>query len=196
MKVLLVVAARSGSGKTTLVEGMLPHLRAAGLRVAAVKRTHHAVDLDRPGKDTRRLRDAGASPVALSGPGGWTGFFAEPGGDAIAAVVRTLAVSARPDLVLVEGGASLPRRRRIEVVPPGGEVATRPHALLLAVVRSERDGRRGTRAPRGVPVFHRDDAAGVAALVAAWALGRRSGASRRRPRPGLSSPASPEGPRR
>lgn len=184
-RVLLVVAGRAGSGKTTLLERLLPRLCAAGLRVAAVKRTHHDVDLDPPGKDSRRLRDAGAAPVALAGPVRTTVFLPTPRGDGTARLVRLLASRARLDLVLVEGGASLPRWKRIEVVPPGGRVTTRPASLLLAVASD------GERAPRGVPLHPRDDVAGLAARVLAWAGRRVTPASGGRPSRGPASRARP-----
>lgn len=60
------IAGYSGSGKTTLIERVLPGLRARGLTVAVIKHTHHDFDVDRPGKDSWRFREAGAVPVLLS----------------------------------------------------------------------------------------------------------------------------------
>ncbi|HQT00805.1 MAG: molybdopterin-guanine dinucleotide biosynthesis protein B [Hydrogenophilales bacterium 16-64-46] len=59
------IAGYSGSGKTTLIERVLPVLAARGLRVAVLKHTHHSVDLDQPGKDSWRAREAGAAAVLL-----------------------------------------------------------------------------------------------------------------------------------
>jgi molybdopterin-guanine dinucleotide biosynthesis protein B len=60
------IAGYSGSGKTTLIERVLPHLAARGLSVAVVKHTHHDFDIDRPGKDSWRAREAGATAVLLA----------------------------------------------------------------------------------------------------------------------------------
>ncbi|MHB1084815.1 MAG: molybdopterin-guanine dinucleotide biosynthesis protein B [Thiobacillus sp.] len=60
------IAGFSGSGKTTLIERVLPELTARGLKVAVIKHTHHDYDLDRPGKDSWRAREAGAAAVLLS----------------------------------------------------------------------------------------------------------------------------------
>ena len=59
-------AGFSGSGKTTLVERLIPVLRLRGLRVSVVKHAHHRFDIDHPGKDTFRHREAGAFEVVVA----------------------------------------------------------------------------------------------------------------------------------
>ncbi|HNZ90438.1 MAG TPA: molybdopterin-guanine dinucleotide biosynthesis protein B [Acidovorax sp.] len=59
-------AGFSGSGKTTLVEQLIPELRLRGLRVSVVKHAHHSFDIDHPGKDTYRHREAGAFEVVAA----------------------------------------------------------------------------------------------------------------------------------
>lgn len=59
-------AGFSGSGKTTLVERLIPALRLKGLRVSVVKHAHHKFDIDHPGKDTYRHREAGAFEVVVA----------------------------------------------------------------------------------------------------------------------------------
>lgn len=59
-------AGFSGSGKTTLVEGLIPSLKLRGLRVSVVKHAHHKFDIDHPGKDTYRHREAGAFEVVVA----------------------------------------------------------------------------------------------------------------------------------
>jgi molybdopterin-guanine dinucleotide biosynthesis protein B len=61
----------SGSGKTTLLTRLIPVLRAAGLTVSTVKHTHHGFDMDRPGKDTYRHREAGAHEVLVAADARW-----------------------------------------------------------------------------------------------------------------------------
>ena len=56
----------SGSGKTTLVERLIPALKLRGLRVSVVKHAHHKFDIDHPGKDTYRHREAGAFEVIVA----------------------------------------------------------------------------------------------------------------------------------
>ena len=59
-------AGYSGSGKTTLVEQVIPLLRQQGLRVSVVKHAHHRFDIDHPGKDSHRHREAGAFEVVIA----------------------------------------------------------------------------------------------------------------------------------
>lgn len=56
----------SGSGKTTLVEQLVARLRLAGQRVSVVKHAHHDFDIDHPGKDSYRHREAGAFEVVIA----------------------------------------------------------------------------------------------------------------------------------
>jgi molybdopterin-guanine dinucleotide biosynthesis protein B len=60
------ICGYSGSGKTTLVERLIQRLRAGGKRVSVVKHAHHAFDIDRPGKDSYRHREAGAFEVVIA----------------------------------------------------------------------------------------------------------------------------------
>lgn len=58
----------SGSGKTTILEKLVPRLVARGLRVGYLKHDAHRLDVDREGKDTQRLFNAGANSVAATSP--------------------------------------------------------------------------------------------------------------------------------
>lgn len=62
---ILGFAAFSGTGKTTLLTKLIPLLKNAGLRIALIKHSHHDFEIDKPGKDSYRLREAGATPVML-----------------------------------------------------------------------------------------------------------------------------------
>lgn len=62
---VLGFAARSGTGKTTLLTRLIPLLKQQGLRIGLIKHSHHDFLIDQPGKDSFRLREAGASPVML-----------------------------------------------------------------------------------------------------------------------------------
>ena len=65
------IAGHSGMGKTTLLERLLPELRARGLSVSLIKHSHKDIEIDRPGKDSYRLREAGCHEVLLLGRQRW-----------------------------------------------------------------------------------------------------------------------------
>ncbi|HBR96673.1 MAG TPA: molybdopterin-guanine dinucleotide biosynthesis protein B, partial [Gammaproteobacteria bacterium] len=60
---VLGISAWSGTGKTTLLTQAIPLLCDAGLHLGIIKHTHHSFDIDIPGKDSYRLRKAGAEQV-------------------------------------------------------------------------------------------------------------------------------------
>ncbi len=65
---VIVIAGYSGAGKTTLLEKLIPALKARGQRVSVVKHAHHRFEMDHPGKDTWRHREAGAFEVVAASP--------------------------------------------------------------------------------------------------------------------------------
>jgi len=62
---ILGFAAASGTGKTTLLTQLIPVLRKHNIRVGLIKHSHHNFQIDKPEKDSFRLREAGATPVML-----------------------------------------------------------------------------------------------------------------------------------
>ncbi len=65
---IVSIVGRSNSGKTTVLEGIIRELVARGYRVAAVKHDVHGFEIDREGKDSWRLKQAGAHTVLISSP--------------------------------------------------------------------------------------------------------------------------------
>lgn len=65
---ILGFAAYSGTGKTSLLKRLIPLLIDRGLRIGAIKHSHHDFLIDYPGKDSHSLRSAGASPVLIVSP--------------------------------------------------------------------------------------------------------------------------------
>lgn len=59
-------AGYSGAGKTRLLERLIPALKQRGQRVSVIKHAHHQFDIDHPGKDSFRHREAGAFEVVVA----------------------------------------------------------------------------------------------------------------------------------
>lgn len=96
------ITGHSGMGKTTLLERLVPALTARGLVVSLVKHSHKAIEIDRPGKDSYRLREAGCTEVVLLGDDRWALMHELRG--APEPTLAELLGRLRPcDLVLVEG---------------------------------------------------------------------------------------------
>lgn len=96
------IAGFSGSGKTTLLEQMIPAFVLEGLKVSVIKHAHHHFDVDQPGKDSYRHREAGASEVLISGGERWV-LMHELRGGAEPALEQLLKQFSPCDIVLVEG---------------------------------------------------------------------------------------------
>lgn len=96
------IAGWSGSGKTTLLEKILPRLTARGLKVSVIKHAHHGFDIDRPGKDSYRHREAGASEVLLSCGDRWA-LMHERRAEGEPTLNELLGHLSPCDLVLIEG---------------------------------------------------------------------------------------------
>ena len=115
MKVL-GIAGYSGSGKTTLLESLIPVLGLHELTVSVIKRAHHGFDVDRPGKDSWRHREAGAQEVMLASPERWV-LMRELRRDPEENLDNLMTRLSPCDLVLVEGFKSAPIPK-IEVYRP------------------------------------------------------------------------------
>ncbi len=102
---LLGFCAWSGTGKTTLLTALIPLLREQGLRLGVLKHAHHGFDIDRPGKDSWRLRKAGAEQMLVASRNRIALIrerTADSGEPALDELLEMLEMD-RLDLVLVEG---------------------------------------------------------------------------------------------
>jgi molybdopterin-guanine dinucleotide biosynthesis adapter protein len=148
----------SGSGKTTLVEQVIAQLRLAGQRVSVVKHAHHAFDIDHPGKDSWRHRQAGAFEVVIAS-------------DRRLAKIREFEVHSAPtvhqliaelvecDWVLVEGFKQADLLK-IEVWRAAtGKPAQYPHDPFVVAVCTDTAGE--LPEPTGLPVLDLNDAAAL-----------------------------------
>ena len=100
-------AGWSGSGKTTLIERIVPRLVARGLVVSLVKHAHHEFEIDRPGKDSFRHREAGCTEILVSSSARWA-LIHELRGTAELTLERALERLSSCDIVLVEGYKTYP----------------------------------------------------------------------------------------
>ncbi|PIE12951.1 MAG: molybdopterin-guanine dinucleotide biosynthesis protein B [Rhodobacterales bacterium] len=101
MRVMGIVGWKN-SGKTGLVERLVQALTARGLTVSTIKNAHHSVDVDQPGRDSYRHRQAGAGQVLLASAHRWA-LMTELRGAPAPDLPMLLAELAPCDIVLVEG---------------------------------------------------------------------------------------------
>lgn len=157
----------SGAGKTTLLTQLIPALHQRGIRVSVIKHAHHTFDVDHPGKDSYKLREAGAVQTLLGSRQRWALMTElthiepprqEPDlSELLAQLDPSLA-----DLVLVEGFRQEPipkievHRLSLRFPLMAGED---PHIIAIA-----------TDAPvaSALPVLDLNDPAAIAEFVGAW----------------------------
>lgn len=101
------IVGRKNSGKTTLIVDLVRELTTRGSRVGTIKHTHHHHELDTPGKDSHRHREAGAAMVGIMAPA-MNAIFWPPTGSDNDRYERMLTMYSSCDLVLVEGHATGP----------------------------------------------------------------------------------------
>ena len=115
---LFGIAGHSGMGKTTLLERLIPALHARGVAVSLIKHSHKSIEIDRPGKDSFRLREAGCQEVLLLGNERWA-LMHELRGASEPSLAYLVSRLQGCDLVLIEGfkGGEFPK---LEVWRPAG----------------------------------------------------------------------------
>ncbi|GAC1560761.1 MAG: molybdopterin-guanine dinucleotide biosynthesis protein B [Beijerinckiaceae bacterium] len=186
------LAGWSGSGKTTLVTKLIPRLIARGLSVSTLKHAHHAFDIDRPGKDSYRHREAGACEVLIASAGRWALMheLREEHEPRLADLLRRLSAV---DLVIVEG-FKREAHAKIEVHRAAlGKPFLFPHDPYIAALASDTppstfpEARRAIRDPgavaldpgppsasgevgHGLPFASLDDVEAICDLLAQHAL--------------------------
>ena len=152
------LAGWSGSGKTTLLTRVIPLFREQGLRVSVIKHAHHKFEVDVPGKDSWRHREAGAEEVLVSSANRWA-LMHELRGQPEPRLPDLLTKMTRVDLVVVEGYKSEPHRK-IEVHrAANGKPLLFPDDPRIVGIASD------VAVETRLPVVHLDDIASVAALM-------------------------------
>lgn len=148
------------SGKTGLMERLVAEITGRGFSVSTVKHVHHDVDLDHPGKDTFRHRQAGAVEVVLAGAQRYAILHEHRGPEPdLTAVLSRLSPV---DLVLVEG-YKRDSHPKIEVWRrETGHEMIQPGDPLVRAVATDADV-----GALSVPVLDLNDTAAVADFVLA-----------------------------
>lgn len=162
---LLGIAAWSGTGKTTLLESLLPRLAARGLRTAVIKHAHHEFEVDQPGKDSHRLRQAGATPMLVASRARWAMMMETPERqEADLTQLIEVVRSQRPDLILVEGFKAWPLPK-LELYREalGKTLRVAEDPWVKAVASEPR-----VDVPHGVDWLDLGDLDAIAAWVATW----------------------------
>lgn len=159
MKVFGIIG-RQNAGKTGLLTRLVGVIAARGLSVSTVKHAHHDVDVDTPGKDSYRHREAGAQEVMLVSPHRLA-LMQEFRGP-VPALTEVLARFAPVDLVLVEG-YKRDSHPRIEVWRPAcGQPPIQPEDPLVRAVASD-----GPVPGITVPLLDLNDTEAVARFILA-----------------------------
>lgn len=153
------IAGYSGAGKTSLIERLIPLFIARGLTVSLIKHTHHDFDIDRPGKDSYRHRQAGAMEVMLVSDARWVLMHEARGRQSD--LEQQLQRLSPCDLVLVEGYKETPIPKLEVHRPANGKpliCSTQPGVIGVAC-----DLPGEIAAP--VPVLDLDDTPAIAAFI-------------------------------
>ncbi len=162
----------SGIGKTTLLTSLIPVLILHGLKVSVVKHAHHSFDIDQPGKDSYRIRQAGAAQTLLGSRNRWAlmtelAHIAPDRAEPDLAELLTHMDTGVVDLILVEGFKQEPIPK-IEVYRPslGNPLLAERDPNVIAVAA---DG----PAPTGLPQLDLNDPLAIADFVLDWLARQR-----------------------
>ena len=155
-------AGWSGSGKTTLIERLIPRLVARAGTVSLVKHAHHEFDLDQPGKDSFRHRQAGCTEVLVSSSRRFA-LIHELRGAPELTLPEALGRLSRDALVLVEGYKTFPMPKLEVWREAVGKPLLHPEDQNIVAIAS--DG----KVQASVPVVSLDDIEAVADILVAQA---------------------------
>jgi molybdopterin-guanine dinucleotide biosynthesis protein MobB len=131
------IIGRKNSGKTTLIVDLVGELTRRGRRVGTIKHTHHHHELDTPGKDSHRHREAGSAAVGILSPQMNAIFWPRPQSDDSRPNRYTQfdSLMCDCDIVLVEGdsSAAAPKIEVYRAVSEQPPIATTDPAILAVV---------------------------------------------------------------
>jgi molybdopterin-guanine dinucleotide biosynthesis adapter protein len=158
---LFGVVGWKNSGKTTLMARLIGELTRRGYAVSVIKHAHAEFEIDRPGRDSFKLREAGACQVALSSPRRFA-LMRELGGAPELSFAEVLAYARPCDLVLVEGfkREAFPK---IEIRKEGAASREPLHGTFPQIVAIASDHPETEEGE--LPVFQLDDIPAMADFV-------------------------------
>jgi molybdopterin-guanine dinucleotide biosynthesis protein B len=157
------LAGWSGAGKTTLLTRAIPHLLAQGLRISVVKHAHHDFDVDVPGKDSWRHRQAGAEEVLVASDARWA-LMHELRDQPAPPLSELLGKMAPVDLVVIEGYRNDPHRK-IEVHrAANGKPLLFPNDPNVVGIASD------IHVETSLPAVHLDDIPAIGAMLLRLAM--------------------------
>ena len=99
---IFAITGHKNTGKTNLMERVLKEIVSRGITVSTVKHAHHDTDIDHPGRDSYRHRQAGASQVVLSTKNRWA-IMTELRGSPEAKLENIIKSMNPVQLILIEG---------------------------------------------------------------------------------------------
>lgn len=175
------VTGWKNSGKTTLVTRLIAEFARRGYRVNSIKHAHHAFDIDVPGTDSFRHREAGATEVAIVSGTRWA-LMHEVRGEEEPTMDEIVARLAPADLILVEG-YKRENQPKIEcrLGVQEGKAPLAPNDPMIVAVASDH-APDDTGDTGDLPRFHLDAIAEIADFIAAY---------HDLPPPGETSPSGP-----
>ena len=158
---LFGVVGWKNSGKTTLKANLVRELSGRGFIVSVIKHAHERFDIDHPGRDSFKLREAGAAQIALSSPRRFA-LMRELRDEPELSLEDLHAYLGSCNLVLVEGfkREDFPK---IEIRRDGAasrEPLQGNFPGIVAVASDRPDTETG-----GIPTFHLDDKKGIADFI-------------------------------
>jgi len=152
---VISVVAKSDTGKTTLLEKVIRELKSRGIKVAAIKHDAHSFEIDKPGKDSWRLAQAGADIVAISSPEK-TAIIEKT--ERELSLDEVIARINGVDLILTEG-FKRSGKPKIEVFRSAAHQGLLCEPSELLAIASD------VKWDLGVPCFHIDDVQGIAEFI-------------------------------
>ncbi len=150
------VTGWKNSGKTEMVARLTAHFTGQGLRIATLKHAHRGFNLDQPGTDSDRHREAGAKEVLIASDRRWAILREEPA-PSLSELVEALGPA---DLVLIEGWKREPHPKLECHRQAAGHALMAPENTTIRAVATDTGIETG-----GCPRFHIDDIAGIARFI-------------------------------